>query len=505
MSAIPNFENHLFISYAHLDNETLSKEQAGWVSQLHERLSLRVGQLLGDKGLKIWRDKKLQGNDDFDQEIISRLRGSAILVSVLTPRYVNSDWCLRELNTFLEVAGEGLKIGSKLRVLKVLKTPVPLDKHPSKLQGMLGYEFYEVIDPATGRAREFIPDPDKDIRYWQRLDDLAWDIKELIENLPRQDSSSPTPEPQASESGLTVYLATATSDLVDRRDEIKRELTRRGHIVLPDQDILSLNGQRLRQAVKNYLQSCQLSVHLIGEYFGIVPELEERSIVQLQHDLAEERGQQGAFSRIVWLPPGIEPKEERQRQFIYGLQNSFNARDDSELLQTKLEDLKTILQQKIEKKLKPVPQAAVNPVSDAPRRVYVICDQADDENLEPLMNCLFDQGVEVILPLRDDDQTEVKQFHKEQLSSCDGALIYYGQAKSTWLMMNLNELRKLPAYRGSNPLPAKAIFIGGESTSQKESFRTLEAMVIKNCGEFSPAAIAPFIEQVKATKGAQPQ
>lgn len=107
--SLPNFENHLFISYAHLDNESLSKGQEGCISLLHQRLSLRIGQLLGDKGLKIWRDKKLQMNDDFDQEI-----------------------------------------GSKLRVFKVLKTPVPLDKHPAKLQGVLGYEFYEVIDPAIG-------------------------------------------------------------------------------------------------------------------------------------------------------------------------------------------------------------------------------------------------------------------------------------------------------------------------------------------------------------------
>jgi hypothetical protein len=500
--SLPNFESHLFISYAHLDNESLSKEQEGWISLLHQRLSLRIGQLLGDKGLKIWRDKKLQGNDDFDQEIIARLRGSAILVSILTPRYVNSDWCQRELDTFIDVVGEGLKIGSKLRVFKVLKTPVPLDKHPPKLQGVLGYEFYEIIDPATGRAREFIPDPDKDIRYWQRLDDLAWDIKDLIEKLPRADQPSPAPQPSAA--GLNIYLATTTSDLADHRDEIKRELARRGHTVLPDQDLLPLNGEKLRETVKSYLQSCQLSVHLIGEYYGIVPEMADRSVVELQHELAAARDDDQNFSRIVWLPPAIEPKEEKQKQFVAELQNGFVSRHGSELLQTKIEDLKTILQQKIEKKLKP-PAPVASVADDAPRRVYIICDQADDENLEPLINHFYEQGVEPIPPSRDDDQTEVKQFHKDQMSICDGVLIYYGAAKSTWLMMNLNELRKLPAYRGSNPPPAKAVFIGGGSTPQKESFRTLEATVIKNYGEFSPDAIAPFIRQVKAAKGAQPQ
>jgi hypothetical protein len=56
----PSFKSYIFISYAHLDNQPLSKGKGGYVSLLHERLSLRVGQLLGDKNIRIWRDKKLE-------------------------------------------------------------------------------------------------------------------------------------------------------------------------------------------------------------------------------------------------------------------------------------------------------------------------------------------------------------------------------------------------------------------------------------------------------------
>lgn len=498
----PKFMNDLFISYAHLDNQPLSKDQEGWVSLLHERLSLRVGQLLGDKNIRIWRDKKLGGADLFDQTIINQLLGSTILVSVISPRYVKSDWCQKELGEFCRSAGDSLRVGDKLRVFKVVKTPLPYDEHPPVLQGVLGYEFYQILDPTTGKAREFIPDPDKDTRYWEKLDDLAWDIKALIESLPRDDQSPPSSK--TATSGLNVYLATATSDLADERDKIKRELTQRGHTVLPDQEILLLNGNKLREAIKTYLQSCQLSIHLIGEYYGVVPEMEDRSIIQLQQELAVERGDDQTFSHIIWLPPGVEPKDDRQRQFITTLQNSFLSRNGSEILQTKLEDLKTVIQQKIDRKLMPQ-SVTVNAGADEPLRVYLICDQMDDTGVEPLTNHLFDQGIEVILPLRDGDQTEVKQFHTEQLRICDGALIYYGQAKSSWMMTNLNELRKLPAYRESNRLPAKAVFIGGQPTPHKDSFRTLEAVIIRSYGDFSPDAIAPFIEQVRKTKGAERQ
>ena len=36
------FEDDVFISYAHIDNETLTAGQDGWISLLHERLRKRL-------------------------------------------------------------------------------------------------------------------------------------------------------------------------------------------------------------------------------------------------------------------------------------------------------------------------------------------------------------------------------------------------------------------------------------------------------------------------------
>ena len=44
-------------------------------------------------------------------------------------------------------------VGDRSRIFKVVKTPVPLDKHPPELALMLGYEFFKT-DPETGRVRE---------------------------------------------------------------------------------------------------------------------------------------------------------------------------------------------------------------------------------------------------------------------------------------------------------------------------------------------------------------
>ena len=98
-----NFQGDAFISYAHLDNVELIEGRRGWVTNLHRALEIRVGQLLG-KPPEIWRDPKLQGNDAFGETLMERLRRVASLISVVSPRYVKSEWARRELAEFWKAA-----------------------------------------------------------------------------------------------------------------------------------------------------------------------------------------------------------------------------------------------------------------------------------------------------------------------------------------------------------------------------------------------------------------
>ena len=188
------YDGDAFISYAHLDNVGLAEGHKGWVEGLQRALEIRVGQLLG-KHTEIWWDPKLQGNDVFAETLVDRLRSVAALISVVSPRYVRSEWGRRELVAFVQAAQEqgGVNIGDKSRLFKVLKTPVPLEEHPPELQTLLGYEFFRT-DPATGKVRElneiFGPEAERD--FWLRLDDLAHDVCRLLEVL--EDLAAETPK-----------------------------------------------------------------------------------------------------------------------------------------------------------------------------------------------------------------------------------------------------------------------------------------------------------------------
>ncbi len=77
-------KNHVFISYAHLDNENPEPGE-GWVTRFEKRFAPMLQMRLGERP-QIWRDKKLGGSDIFSDEILDQISETAVLASVLSPR-----------------------------------------------------------------------------------------------------------------------------------------------------------------------------------------------------------------------------------------------------------------------------------------------------------------------------------------------------------------------------------------------------------------------------------
>ena len=72
--------------------------------------------------------------------------------------------------------------------------PVPLEKQPQELQGLLGYEFF-MVDRDTASVREFDQafGPEAQSDFWLALDDLAHDIAGVLEDLRRSSMNTTAP------------------------------------------------------------------------------------------------------------------------------------------------------------------------------------------------------------------------------------------------------------------------------------------------------------------------
>jgi hypothetical protein len=515
------YDIDVFVSYAHIDDQVLGEGQTGWISSFHRALEVRLAQLLGQQP-KVWRDPKLQGNDVFaDTLLAEKLPRAALLVTVLSPRYVRSEWCTRELREFLRASEKtgGVRVADKVRVFKVVKTPIPLDEHPAELQRVLGYDFF-TVEPDTGRARELSQSapPEAQRQYWARLDDLAHDIADLLKRLHSNGhgaAAGTLPEPDEKE---PVFLAETSFDLRAERDALKREIQGQGLAVLPDQP-LPLVGDELAATVREQLGRCRLSIHLIGRGYGVVPDGATESVVALQNELAIERGSAGGpggagadpatggagFTRLVWLPAGLETDDERQRKLIESLRTDARIQETGDLLETSLEDFKTVLVRHLRPPLEP---AAGEPAEagaaggsaaagDDLRRVYLVCDQRDLGEIGELEDLLFDRGFEVITPVFEGDEAQVRRDHEESLVACDAVLLYWGHGNDLWLRRKLREIQKSAGFGRKAPFRAKAIYLAPPDDPAKERLRTHEAAVLQGAGGFAPETFEPFFEQMR--------
>lgn len=497
-----SFEGDAFISYAHLDNVELIEGRRGWVANLYRALDVRLAQLLGQDA-RIWWDPKLQGNDYFADTLGERLQHVAALVAVVSPRYVQSEWGRKELALFCEAARRqrGLRVGDKSRIFKVLKTPVPRNRFPRELDELLGYEFYRV-DPETGRVREldevFGPEAQQD--FWLKLDDLAHDLCATLQQLAPDAPDSPVAIGQAP---IAVYLAMTTVELKEQWLAVKRDLEQHGHSVFPDRP-LPLDQAQATEDVRDYLSRCQMSVHLVGPTYGLVPEGGRESIIELQYELAIVRATGGPFSRLVWIPPNLHVEDDRQQRVLQALRMDPRTQRDADLLETPLDGLLTIIAAWTGRHR---PRGADRTTAGAgtsvgPPQLYLLYDKRDEADVTPLADYLFAQQLEVIHPLFEGEDAEIREYHEDNLRCCAGALIVYGSANEAWLRRKLRELKKSVGYgRSTDTPPVVGVCLAGPATPEKDRFRTHEALLIPrwaDCAGPPPEALHTFMARVKA-------
>jgi hypothetical protein len=475
------FDTEVFISYAHLDNQC-ARQGHEWISDFHRALAIRVGQLLG-KEPQIWRDPKLQGNDVFADTLLERLKRVAVLVSILSPRYLKSEWTRRELEEFCHAASQtgGLDIDHKARIFKVVKTPVPRDLDLPPLPALLGYDFFK-LDPESGRTRE-LDDPDEK-EYWIKIDDVAHDMCQLLEVLEGE-------SPRSSAVKKTVYLAETTLDLNDEHAAIRRDLQEHGYAVLPSRP-LPFIAPDLISFVRAEMARADVSIHLVGKTYSLVPEGGMRSVLEVQDELALERAEKGNFERLVWIASGLQIQDDRQRNFVESLRLDPRIQHATDLLETSLEDFKSAMYERLNKK--PV---ETKPTATRLKQIYLIFDRQNQEAIAPWRDFLFEH-FEVICSVFDGDEAEIREFHEENLRASDAVLIHYGAGSEIWLRRKLRELLKSAAYGRTDPFRAVGILMAPPLTPQKQLFKTHEAMLISQSHGFAPEPFASFLNLTKA-------
>jgi len=497
------FEKHVFISYAHLDNIPITQGQDGWVSRLHTSLYSMLSRRLGCEA-RIWRDSKLKGDDVFSDEIVGQFSRSAVLLSIISPRYVKSDWCKRELNEFCEAAAKttGVVVGNKSRALKVLRLPVDNDDDlPPVMKQLLGYKFFTgdeespmELDPAYG--------PEVEQQYNQKVAMLAADVAALVKRLKADSIGEPAKE-DSGPAKPAIYLAECACDRRDDRELLAAELKMRGYRVLPDSQ-LPRDEAGYAAEVSRLLAECRLSIHLVGGIYGAVPDgPDEKSAVMVQNELAVQRCRSAKLQklrRIIWLREGTHSAHPLQQNFIGALLGDAAMQYGADLITGAFESLRETTRAALRKLETPEPEPAAGPSDEAPKLIYIVCDRRDREAAIPLRKLLKSAGFESRIPLFEGDSTTVRQANQDSLLECDAVVVFYGAGDEAWKRTVDNELRKIKGYRPGKPLPPVRLYLSAPETTDKKELLELETNPIDGLRGFSETAAEPLLQMLRKAK-----
>jgi serine/threonine protein kinase len=490
----------VLMNYAAIDDYPLQEGKPGWVSQLHRNLEVRMEQLSGEK-VRIARLPEDAISPAIEAKLLEQVPQAKAMISVLSPPFIKSEVCRREVEQFWHGAVEtgGRYIEDRSRLLKVLKTAIAEQQMPRPLvdifSPLFGFEFFE-LDVETGRVREFDETfgPVLKQRFFERVYDLAYDVCQIL-SLLKQVRARGVPA-AADPHRRWVYLATTTSDVADERDRIKRELLERGHAVLPDAPLPMLSRD-VETVVRDCVAKCTIAIHLLGQRYGVTPEDSSESIQALQVRLTAEPACRPDLQRLIWMPGG-ESADERQRAFVQRVQLDPALHHRAEVIEGNLNLLKKDLIRRLappEEK----PEAAAPPKSPvgAPK-LYLICDSKDETAVEALEDYLFGQGLEVMLPAFDGDDAAAAALHQDNLLACDAVLVFYGTAPRAWVDIKLRELLKATGYGRPAPIVVQAVYIAPPDDRRKERFQSHQAGVIRQPGAFEPCAeLDAFVSRIK--------
>lgn len=433
MALIQDFKHDIFISYAHVDNESAFQGQGPWIELFCEGLKVLLGKRFGHTDtVKIWWDKeRLDGGVDFNDAIANAVENSAVMICLNSPGYRESDYCKKELELFhLKASNEkvGLKITNRPRIINILLDDEDYQHWLPEFNKTTGFHFHDGDFPLETDNPEFK----------KRMKEFVKPLETLLREFQKIEPT-PTPDPQAEVIGnekedFTIFLADVPDTLRSSRKRITSELDKAGYKVIadipPPYEALA-HEQRVKEAIKE----ADLAVHLLDEYPG--REIEGSPGLwypQKQTEISLE----DSTPTMIWTPEDLnvsEIEEEAYGTFLQSIESrNFNANtydfirgSKSNAAHIVIERAKEIQQQKI---------ISVNKTDDL--SVLLDTHMKDMFYASELNNTLQENSIRAFLnPNEDEPEKNIDQL-EDRISRVKKLIFLYGSVTRDWLLERIS-------------------------------------------------------------------
>jgi hypothetical protein len=495
MGYLPGFDYDIFISYAHVDNETADKDEPGWVAQFREHLEVQLSKRIGRMGaVKIWQDPTLEGSQLFDKTIQDGINRSALFLALTSTGYLASEYCQQELKWFCSKAGTepiGLSVGDRMRVFNLLLNNIPFQEWPQEFGRTSGYPFHD-----AERDDEFgYPSDPKEKSFQQQIRKLVDSIYKTLTVLKEKQPVIAQPvsrrDEQATEASFTVFLADTADTLRKVRSRVVNELEQEGIRVIrstpPPYDAASHE-----EAVLSEIGKADLSVHLLDSLPGREIEGDEsKSYPQRQAELAIQH----ARSKFIWVPHTLDVKsieDETYKRFLDQLENG--ARNESAY--NFIREAPSSITREVLEKISQLKAAAQTPV--APSAALVDTHFKDQLYALDLIRFLSEKNIQPFINPEEDDPRKNMKILEERLKQVSKLIIIYGSVNEEWVRARLGAAVQI-AITERCPLKACAIYYAHPRKKEAAGNFNLGFLPVYtfDSGDLSnPKTFAPLLEGI---------
>jgi hypothetical protein len=468
MTVLNDYQQDVFVSYAHLDDH----DDQPWIRTFVHHLRLQSTSRLG-RPIRVWMDDELRGNDAITPRLIETVERSATLLIVMSRAYLGSEWCARERNAFLNMAKDRAAEG---RVFVVEAWETEFSERPKELQDLKGFPFW-VRDPQAGGASMTLGLIDaREIRFQSRLGGLSAQLVEKLMTLDRAPASNAVHAP---EPGETVFIARATDDLDEREEELSNYLSQAGIARLPEKWYSQQSESDFRAAMIHDLKRASVYVQLLGKAHGRKPEFGgEQRFPALQAAIARASGK----PVLQWRDPN---------DHLADVADPLHRALLEEARACSFEEFKAGVVELVRRKPPP-------PIRNRQGvTVFVNADRSDSDVVKQMSDALEQRGVGCFLPLWDGPPESVRKDLEDNLLECDGLIIVYGSTEPSWVRDQLRQGRKILIKR-KRELAAMAVFIGPPEQKSDIAVRLPNLMLLDGSHGMNGATLDPFLQRVSA-------
>ena len=497
MSFVPGFEYDIFISYAHVDNE--EAEEKGWVERFHKYLKIELDKQIGRPELTaIWRDPALKGNQLFDKTIQDQINASALFLALTSRGFLESEYCRKELNRFLEKAKKdhlNLVVGENYsRIFNQLLYNIPHKEWPDEYGGeSTGFKFYDEFgyplnpgsEPFKNQVRSLVKAIHKTL--------CACKKKVAQKGREKEQGEQKEKEEEQGDSDV-VYFSDVTDSLRKNCRRAMFELQEKGiHVVnnVPP----PYEAKPHEEKVINELERAILSVHLLDQFEGREIDGEPgKYYPQKQVEIAIKQGKH----QFIWVPEQLDinsVEDETYRSFLNGLGNRKEGNYDF------VRDSPTSLTRQVVEKIEQIKATRFQSysVSNTPS-ILINTHRKDDLYAIELTTFLGEKHIPVLINPEDDDpKTNIDKF-QERLKKASALIIIFGQVEGSWVQERLNEALQLIITK-QYPLQSFGIYVAPPPKQAKSILfnqHLFKIHVLDNSAAEQPTSqvLKPFLEAI---------